>query len=357
MIGRDYPVWDGPLWTNTHRATTGLLWREMERTMKLAANALVLLSGLALVGCGAPQERAADPSTASEGDLDGDDEYSGDDGDEAVPDDEGYEASSSAGETRDDSSQSVAAPDTEQQDEDGAGQCRPSDATLTLEIDRESVEIERGRLRAKMDGAICNIKMNIMLKDGLPTVEKAFRYSGAERELRWNPIPRDQIEKIVVRIDGDDGGYQSVRIVPWSVRIDHKEVEFDTNRGDIRASEVPSLDESYEKIKEVLGNVEGKELGTITLFIAGHTDTVGSNEHNLTLSRNRARAIAAWFMKRGLCIPVAFEGFGESALKKLTADDVDAQENRRVDYILSVEPPSMGKKGSSPAWKWISKGC
>jgi hypothetical protein len=35
---------------------------------------------------------------------------------------------------------------------------------------------------------------------------------------------------------------------------------------------------------------------------------------------------------------------------------VDAQENRRVDYILAVEPPVVGK-GVKPSWKWISKGC
>jgi hypothetical protein len=41
----------------------------------------------------------------------------------------------------------------------------------------------------------------------------------------------------------------------------------------------------------------------------------------------------------------------------MTADNVDEQANRRVDYILAVEPPTMSKKGGTPAWKWISKGC
>jgi outer membrane protein OmpA-like peptidoglycan-associated protein len=140
------------------------------------------------------------------------------------------------------------------------------------------------------------------------------------------------------------------------VNIDHKEVEFDTNKAVIRQSEVASLDDSLDKIKTVLATVEGKDLGTITLFIAGHTDTRGSNEHNMTLSRDRAQSIAAWFQKKGLCIPIAFEGFGETALKKLTADEVDEQANRRVDYILAVEPPTI-KKGAAPAWKTMSKGC
>jgi outer membrane protein OmpA-like peptidoglycan-associated protein len=165
--------------------------------------------------------------------------------------------------------------------------------------------------------------------------------------MRWDPIPRDEIEKIEIRVTADDGGYQSVFLIPWSVRIEHQEVEFDTDQAIIRPSEVPSLEDSYAKIQEVLAKVEGKQLGKITLFIAGHTDTRGSDGHNLTLSRDRARAIAAWFMKRGLCTPIAYEGFGETALKKLTADEVDEQENRRVDYILAVRATS-GDQGAHP---------
>ena len=159
-----------------------------------------------------------------------------------------------------------------------------------------------------------------------------------------------------MRITAKNNAYQAVALIPWFVRIDHKEVKFDTNKAVIRDSEVASLKESLTKIKEVLQKVEGKGLGTITLFIAGHTDTRGTAEHNMTLSRSRAEAIAAWFQKQGLCIPIAYEGFGETALKKVTADEVDEQANRRVDYILSVEPPVI-KKGATPAWKLMSKGC
>ena len=46
----------------------------------------------------------------------------------------------------------------------------------------------------------------------------------------------------------------------------------------------------------------------------------------------------------------------EYLLKKQTADDVDCEENRRVDNILAVEPPST-TSGANLAWKWISKDC
>jgi outer membrane protein OmpA-like peptidoglycan-associated protein len=311
--------------------------------MKNVVSTLAFVTGLAALGCGGAKEQAADPS--------------------AVSDDNGAERAEfesdgarSSDEETDTTSDAESQSHTEQQDDEGTGDCRQSAAKLALAVDRQSVSLEQGVLEATMDGPICNITMTITRKGGLPKVEKTFRYTGASRELRWNPVPRDQIEKIEIRISADDGAYQGVVLVPWAVTIDHQEVVFDTDKAVIRPSEVRSLEDSFAKIKQVLETVEGKGLGTITLFIAGHTDTRGSDARNLDLSRRRSQAIAAWFMKRGLCIPIASEGFGETALKKMTADEVDAQENRRVDYILAVEPP-MIRKGVAPAWKWISKGC
>lgn len=245
-------------------------------------------------------------------------------------------------------------PNDEQNQTDDDG-CHKSGAALTLSIDRKSLSIEDGHLVAKMDGPICSLVMRIMRKDS-PVIEKAFDYVGPELEVCWAPIPRDQIEQIEVRITAKNNAYQAVLITPWSVKIDHEEVKFDTSKAVIRESEIPLLKDSLEKIKAILLAVERKKLGPVTLFIAGHTDTRGSDEHNMKLSRDRAEAIAAWFQKQGLCIAIAYEGFGETALRKLTKDEVDEPANRRVDYILSVEPPVI-RKGANPVWKLMSKGC
>jgi len=296
--------------------------------MKYFASILTVTSWLAMVQGGAAQTQRAQLNSASQSNT------------------------SKLAETGEGAASPVAG---ERQDEQPSSECRKSGAALSLSVDRKTVSLEEGRLQAKMDGPICSLVMQITRKDG-PVIEKSFHYTETEQELRWNPLPRDQIEKIEIRITAKNNAYQAVTLVPWFVKIDHKEVKFDTNKAVIRDSEVASLKDSLTKIKEVLHKVEGKGLGTITLFVAGHTDTRGSDEHNMTLSRNRAQAIADWFLKQGLCIPIAFEGFGETALKKVTADEVDEQANRRADYILSVEPPVI-KKGATPAWKLMSKGC
>jgi outer membrane protein OmpA-like peptidoglycan-associated protein len=332
--------------------------------MPSLAAVLALLAGLAVAGCGAAPPPVAAPSVADDEDAAA---PASDQGDAPSAPREAHAAAAAAAADPVPSSPPAAPPDSPTgaaassdeslvQDEPGAGECRESDAKLKLRIDRRQVNIEEGRLQAEMDGPICLITMKMTLVDGSTTVEKAFRYAGPQREMRWDPVPRDEIERIEFRVTGDTGGYESVILIPWSVRIDHQEVEFDTDKAVIRPSETPSLEDSYAKIGAVLARVQGKEFGKVTLFIAGHTDTRGSDGHNLVLSRERARAIATWFMKRGLCVPIAYEGFGETALKKLTADEVDEQANRRVDYILAVEPPVV-IQGRNTGWTWLTQGC
>jgi len=89
------------------------------------------------------------------------------------------------------------------------------------------------------------------------------------------------------------------------------------------------------------------------LYIAGHTDTVGTAAHNLDLSRRRAQSIAGWFRKNGLRIPISYEGFGEFALLIATPDNTDERRNRRVDYILATEDPVLKATEFQAVWKPI----
>ncbi|HEV7555274.1 MAG TPA: OmpA family protein, partial [Kofleriaceae bacterium] len=80
------------------------------------------------------------------------------------------------------------------------------------------------------------------------------------------------------------------------------------------------------------------------LYVAGHTDTVGSSASNRKLSLARARAIATYFRGKGLVMPIAFAGFGEDVLAVKTPDETDEHANRRVDYVL-------GPAGGTPPFR------
>ena len=80
---------------------------------------------------------------------------------------------------------------------------------------------------------------------------------------------------------------------------------------------------------------------------------MGAAKYNLGLSLKRAQSIAGWFRKNGLRIAIAFEGFGEQALRVATPDNTDEPRNRRVDYILSVEDPVLRATDFRPVWKTL----
>jgi outer membrane protein OmpA-like peptidoglycan-associated protein len=69
------------------------------------------------------------------------------------------------------------------------------------------------------------------------------------------------------------------------------------------------------------------------------------------LSERRARAIAAWFRRRGFTGPVSYQGFGETALAVPTPDETDEAANRRALYILAANPPPVSEQLPARAWK------
>jgi outer membrane protein OmpA-like peptidoglycan-associated protein len=225
---------------------------------------------------------------------------------------------------------------------------------LKVSVDRSKVDLVARRLEVKMSRTAGSVKIKVLAASGEELAEEEHSFQGTRAGtpliVSWKPRSSDEVARIEVWGYDQEGYYAGVAIVPWSVKIPHEEVLFDTDKAEIKPAEKPKLEESYDQIKKALS--EHKELGAIKLFIAGHTDTVGQPAYNVQLSRKRARAIGTWFKKRGLKIQVYYEGFGESVLAKKTEDEVDEPMNRRVDYILAIEPPTL-KSGVAAAWKKI----
>lgn len=224
---------------------------------------------------------------------------------------------------------------------------------LKVLIDKSKVDIDRHRLEVRLSREASNIQIKVFGESGNVLADEEHDFSGRAAGtpliVKWSPSSDEAVARIDVYAHDSYGYYAGVRIVPWALWIPHEEVNFTTDSSEIRGSEEPKLQDSLEKIRSALS--EHKDLGSITLYIAGHTDTQGSDQHNLELSRRRARSIAGWFRRHGLKIPISYEGFGEHAPAVKTADEVDEPRNRRVDYVLSVEEPRFKNSDRTPAWK------
>ncbi len=228
---------------------------------------------------------------------------------------------------------------------------------LNVVLDKSRVDLANGRMELQVSVPDGRVELKILsATDGATLVEheQSFVDHVASDPLivKWAPPPKGaEVGRIDVRVSDASGAFQSYSLFPWSIYIPHEEVNFATDSAAIAVSEAPKLATSLAKIADALA--KHKDLGPIKLYIAGHTDTVGAAPYNLALSRKRAQAIAGWFRKNGLRIPIAFEGFGEHALRVATPDNTDEPRNRRVDYILSVEDPVLKATDFRPVWKTI----
>lgn len=230
---------------------------------------------------------------------------------------------------------------------------------LKVQVDKSKVDLKQHRLEVKMSHPAGKVQIKVVGESEAVLAEEeqefAGRPAGAPLVVTWTPSSDEPIARIEVRAYDAQGSWVGVELSPWFVQLAHEDVNFATDSAEIPERDVPKLEAAFAKLNEILANekAHGRQHPNLTFFISGHTDTVGGAEHNLKLSQDRARSIGAWFRKRGVRVPIAYEGFGESALAVRTADNVDEARNRRADYVLSDEPPTYKTTSFRPSWKRI----
>ena len=232
---------------------------------------------------------------------------------------------------------------------------RRLEARLSRPADRVEVQVQRVLLGGANDtgtGEVVRAEHNLRGQAAnAPLIVTWPAFASGTQASSGAAVPGNDAD--VARIDlkffDTDGFFASVALLPWRVFIPHEEVTFATDSDAIEARERPKLEASFTKIATALQ--QHRTLGPVRLYLAGHTDSVGAPAHNLTLSRGRALAIARWFRRRGLRLPIAYEGFGEQALAVATPDETAEARNRRVDYILALEDPVLGGGRVRAAWK------
>ncbi len=192
----------------------------------------------------------------------------------------------------------------------------------------------------------------IRSKDGTVLHRADESYDGAmpgsPLRITWPPLSED-IGRMELKVYDTDSFWVGVAVTPWVIEIPHEKVIFESDRWEVRPSEAPKLDAAIQQIHKVLK--EHPSDFRVNLYVAGFTDTVGTTQHNRTLSTNRARAIARYFTQRGVTLPTFYRGYGEEVLAVGTPDQTDEERNRRALYVLAGQPPVISTKVSWGSWQ------
>ncbi|NTV91051.1 MAG: OmpA family protein [Clostridiales bacterium] len=113
-------------------------------------------------------------------------------------------------------------------------------------------------------------------------------------------------------------------------RVDIPPVYYDSGKATVKA-------ESMSVLNQILDI--SQQFPEYYIIIDAHTDSVGTVEANLKLSRERAATVKAYLVSKGISANrIVARGWGESKL--LVADEkteADKAKNRRTEFILSRE--------------------
>jgi outer membrane protein OmpA-like peptidoglycan-associated protein/Tol biopolymer transport system component len=105
-----------------------------------------------------------------------------------------------------------------------------------------------------------------------------------------------------------------------------KNVFFETGSAALKPESQAELD----RLKQLL--LENK---TMRIQLNGHTDDVGADADNLTLSTNRAKAVYDYLIKNGIVSSrLTYKGFGELQPIDTNSTDAGRKNNRRTEFLV-----------------------
>lgn len=117
--------------------------------------------------------------------------------------------------------------------------------------------------------------------------------------------------------------YRDVEVTSEGIVI-HQQIFFETNRAVIRPISFPILD----TVAQVL-----RDYPDITIEVQGHTDSRGSDAHNLRLSQARADAVREYLIRAGIAPHrLTARGYGETMPIESNATREGRDMNRRVEF-------------------------
>ena len=182
----------------------------------------------------------------------------------------------------------------------------------------ELAAAKQAQMKAEADAAAARAKAE---EDALKAKEEAAR-AEAERAREAANALRTQLLEQFNRV-------LETRDTPRGLVVNMGDVLFDFGKYDLRA-------EAREKLAKLSGIVLAHP--GLALAVEGHTDNVGGDEVNQTLSEKRAESVRTYLVDQGLAAAsVTAQGFGKSTPVVDNSTPANRQKNRRVEIVVAGE--------------------
>jgi outer membrane protein OmpA-like peptidoglycan-associated protein len=142
------------------------------------------------------------------------------------------------------------------------------------------------------------------------------------QNLDLRNITSDQV------IDGKDFNLEPIKIttIQENATIVLNNVFFDFDKAVLK-------EESFPELNRVVKTM--KEKATMQIEITGHTDAIGTEQYNLSLSERRAKAVVTFFIEKGIEKErIATYFFGESKPAESNETKEGRRKNRRVEFKI-----------------------
>jgi OmpA-OmpF porin, OOP family len=127
-----------------------------------------------------------------------------------------------------------------------------------------------------------------------------------------------------------EGKFASVRQDARGTIVSLADILFDFNKATLRRD----VEFNLVKIATILNQYR-----EMNVLVEGHTDAIGTDEYNLTLSKKRAQSVSDFLQSQGVDAKrLSWEGYGKTRPVADNDTDEGRQKNRRVDLVIQDAP-------------------
>jgi outer membrane protein OmpA-like peptidoglycan-associated protein len=159
--------------------------------------------------------------------------------------------------------------------------------------------------------------------------EKIYNYDFRHKEMDYSLFTKGEL---LIKFEEADSNYLTRIEEPKKIgrpdTLKLGDVYFDFNKANLKPGGISMLEKFFQS-KEQNQTID-------SIYIEGHTDSIGSNQTNLKLSFDRSKSVESWFLEKNIlpASQIQIHSFGKTRPIASNKTSSGRAMNRRVELII-----------------------